>query len=67
MADDEPQDPRAAIEEACKPGCSSYLKEYEACTERVKAKGDGHCSGQYFDFYHCIDKCAAPKVFSKIK
>ncbi|GBG32669.1 Cytochrome b-c1 complex subunit 6 [Hondaea fermentalgiana] len=64
---DDPVDPRPEIEEACKPGCQKYWKEYEACAERVQAKGEGHCSGQYFDFYHCIDACAAPKVFKTVK
>jgi len=64
---DEPVDPRPAIEEACKPGCASYWKKYEECAARVQAKGEGHCSGQYFEFYHCIDHCAAPKIFKHIK
>jgi len=64
---DEPVDPRPEIEEKCKPGCAKYWKEYEACAERVQQKGEGHCSGQYFDFYHCIDHCAAPKIFKTIK
>jgi len=67
MAEEEPKDPRPEIEEQCKPGCVSFLKEYEACVERIQAKVGGHCTGQYFDYYKCIDTCAAPKVFQKIK
>ncbi|EKX31795.1 hypothetical protein GUITHDRAFT_91152 [Guillardia theta CCMP2712] len=72
----DPVDPRPAIEESCKGHCQKYLKELEACTERVnkiiaEAKpGDevqAHCTGQYFDFWHCIDHCAAPKLFAKLK
>ena len=44
------------------------MKELEACTARVEAKyanakpGDeisAHCTGQYFDFWHCIDHCVS--------
>lgn len=29
--------------------------------------GNKHCTGQYFDYLSCIDKCVAPKLFAKLK
>ena len=44
-----------------------YISRYQECAERIKAKGDGHCTGYYFEFLHCIDHCSANKVFSQAK
>ena len=67
MSDEEPVCAKPQIEEDCKPHCTKYKKEYDACVERVREKGDGHCTGQYFDFWHCVDHCAKDKIFTKIK
>ena len=55
------------VEENCKPDCMRQLQSYLACTKRIKGKHEGHCTGQYFDYWACVDKCAAPKVFSVLK
>lgn len=47
--------------------CTEFMKQYEGCVERVKAKGHGHCTGQYFDFLLCVDKCVGPELFKKTK
>lgn len=62
-------DPKPEIEDACKPQCVKQLLEYQACTKRVEEDktGEAHCTGQYFDYWHCIDKCAADKVFAMLK
>merc|ERR1739848_195435 len=26
-----------------------------------------NCEGQYFEYWHCIDHCTAPKLWSKLK
>ena len=41
----------------------------QGCQERIKddKTGEAHCTGQYFDYYSCIDKCAAKKLFSVLK
>jgi ubiquinol-cytochrome c reductase subunit 6 len=41
----------------------------QACAERVEkdTSGEAHCTGQYFDYWHCVDKCAAPKLFAQLK
>lgn len=67
--DDDPVDTKPTIEEACKPGCSQRWADYEACIKRVAASGDeeAHCTGQYLDFWKCVDACAAKKIFAPLK
>ncbi|KAJ6335837.1 hypothetical protein OIU78_012445 [Salix suchowensis] len=69
LADEEPVDPKKYLEDSCKPKCVKPLLEYEACVKRVERDDSGHkhCTGQYFDYWFCIDKCVAPKLFSKLK
>nr|GLL23861.1 cytochrome b-c1 complex subunit 6 [Ipomoea trifida] len=70
MSDEEVVDQKKIIEESsCKPKCVRQLREYQACTKRVEGDESGHkhCTGQYFDYWHCIDKCVAPKLFAKLK
>ncbi|KAJ4889998.1 hypothetical protein Rs2_29746 [Raphanus sativus] len=69
MADDEVVDPKKYLEESCKPKCVKPLLEYQACVKRIQGDDSGHkhCTGQYFDYWHCIDKCVAPKLFAKLK
>uniref|UniRef100_A0A6N2KPB8 ubiquitinyl hydrolase 1 n=1 Tax=Salix viminalis TaxID=40686 RepID=A0A6N2KPB8_SALVM len=68
-ADEELIDPKKYLEDSCKPKCVKPLLEYEACVKRVERDDSGHkhCTGQYFDYWFCIDKCVAPKLFSKLK
>ncbi|CAN8293364.1 unnamed protein product [Cochlearia groenlandica] len=68
-ADDEVVDPKKYLEESCKPKCVKPLLEYQACVKRIQGDDSGHkhCTGQYFDYWHCIDKCVAPKLFTKLK
>ncbi|KAF5837872.1 ubiquinol:cytochrome c oxidoreductase 8 kDa subunit [Dunaliella salina] len=63
------EDQKPQIEEECKPHCVKQWQEYKACVERIQGDttGQAHCSGQYFDFWHCVDHCAAPKIFSRLK
>ncbi|KAK9219930.1 hypothetical protein WN943_008577 [Citrus x changshan-huyou] len=58
-ADEEIADPKKYLEEACKPKCVKSLIEYEACVKRIEADDTGskHCTGQYFDYLSCVDKC----------
>ncbi|KAH7836061.1 hypothetical protein Vadar_032372 [Vaccinium darrowii] len=69
MADEEPVDPKKELEEACKPKCVKHLLEYKKCVKRIEGDESGHkhCTGQYFDLWGCIDKCVAPKLFTKLK
>ncbi|KAI7756214.1 hypothetical protein M8C21_020624 [Ambrosia artemisiifolia] len=49
----------------------SNLAQYnlQGCVKRVQADETGHkhCTGQYFDYWHCVDKCVAPRLFAKLK
>jgi ubiquinol-cytochrome c reductase subunit 6 len=103
MSDEEPVDPKAEIEDSCKPRCIKSYLEYkvrrprpparrprpaaacsppppltrtrtslpppQACGERIKGDktGEAHCTGQYFDYLSCIDKCAAKRLFQATK
>ncbi|CAL4904086.1 unnamed protein product [Urochloa decumbens] len=59
MADAEPVDPKNYLEERCKPQCVKSLYDYERCMKRIENDGSGqkHCTGQYFDYWSCVDKC----------
>ncbi|KAH9686174.1 cytochrome b-c1 complex subunit 6-1 [Citrus sinensis] len=59
MADEELVDQKKYFEEACKPKCVKPLLEYQACVKRIQGDESGHkhCTGQYFDYWSCIDKC----------
>lgn len=62
-------DSKTEIEDACKVECLKELYNYKACIERIKSdeSGEAHCTGQYFDYWSCVDKCAAPKLFARLK
>ncbi|KAM7250816.1 hypothetical protein ACFE04_022699 [Oxalis oulophora] len=68
-ADDEPVDPKRYLEESCKPKCVKPLLAYQACVKRIQGDDSGHkhCTGQYFDYWKCVDKCVAVKLFDKLK
>ncbi|KAI6691102.1 hypothetical protein NL676_027930, partial [Syzygium grande] len=68
MADEEPVDQKKYFEDSCKPKCVKPLLEYEACVKRIQGDESGHkhCTGQYFDYWFCVDKCVAPKLFPKL-
>lgn len=64
---DEPVDPKVELEAKCEPKCTKFLKAYEACSERVQKKGDGECSGQYFEYIHCVDSCVSGSVVLDVR
>ncbi|KAL8130536.1 hypothetical protein V2J09_019691 [Rumex salicifolius] len=68
-ADDEPVDQKRYLEDRCKPKCAKPLFEYKACVRRIEGDESGHkhCTGQYFDYWSCVDKCVAPKLIEKLK
>ncbi|CAD5196674.1 unnamed protein product, partial [Musa acuminata subsp. malaccensis] len=61
MADEEPVDPKQYLEDTCKPKCVRPLRAYQACVKRIKGDETGHkhCTGQYFDYWKCIDECVS--------
>ena len=58
------------VEKACAAGCDKYLQGYKSCQARfnqLNGETEKDCSPQYLDFWHCVDECAAPKLFAKLK
>ncbi|CAI9103950.1 OLC1v1002547C1 [Oldenlandia corymbosa var. corymbosa] len=68
MSDEEPVDPKKELETVCKAKCVREWRAYEDCVLRIKDDDTGtkHCTGQSFDYWHCVDKCVAPKLFAKL-
>ncbi|KMZ73570.1 putative Ubiquinol--cytochrome-c reductase [Zostera marina] len=69
MSDDDPVDPKAYLEERCKSKCVKPWIGYMKCVERIKDDESGlkHCTGQYFDYWSCVDKCVVPQLFKELK
>uniref|UniRef100_A0A6N2LN36 Complex III subunit VI n=1 Tax=Salix viminalis TaxID=40686 RepID=A0A6N2LN36_SALVM len=67
-ADEEPVDPKKYLEETCKPKCVRPLLEYQACVKRIQddESGHKHCTGQYFDYWSCVDKCVSSLSLFKV-
>ncbi|KAH0863991.1 hypothetical protein HID58_081202 [Brassica napus] len=65
LADDEVVDPKKYLEESCNPKCVKPLLEYQACVKRIQGDDSGHkhCTGQYFDYWQCIDKCCTQALY----
>ncbi|RHZ75170.1 hypothetical protein Glove_217g21 [Diversispora epigaea] len=63
-------DVKEAIDEACgdSTACKPFKHHLEQCTERVEAGGTHeNCVEELFHFLHCVNNCAAPKLFEKLK
>lgn len=52
---------QAQVEEVCKPHCIKPLLAYQACAKRIEVKHNGHCTGQYFDYWY--DQAPAAVAF----
>ncbi|KAH8927470.1 Non-heme 11 kDa protein of cytochrome bc1 complex [Atractiella rhizophila] len=69
----EPEDPAPEIREACAESktCGAAKHHFEHCQERIaegKTQFPGEtCIEELFHLMHCVDECAAPKIFSKLK
>ena len=50
---------RVADRSRSKPVVGHFFCVVQACAERIQSDetGEAHCTGQYFDYYACIDKC----------
>ncbi|GAB4848277.1 Cytochrome b-c1 complex subunit 6-1, mitochondrial [Ancistrocladus abbreviatus] len=69
MADSEVVDQKKYVEDSCKSTCAKCFQAYQACVKRIQGDetGQKHCTGQYFDYWFCVDDCVAPKLFPKLK
>ena len=63
-------DPAVAIKERCaEEKCTKYKDRLDECNSRVESKNftTETCTEEILDFYHCVDHCAADKIFKKVK
>ncbi|KAL8286566.1 hypothetical protein RQP46_004583 [Phenoliferia psychrophenolica] len=71
--EEEPEDLAPGIREACEnsKACHGFKHHFEECAERVtsgKVQLPGeNCVEELFHMMHCVDECAAPKVFAVLK
>ncbi len=63
-------DPAVAIKESCAESkCGKYQARLDECNARVTSKTETTetCLEEILDFYHCVDHCAADKIFKQVK
>merc|ERR1711936_327730 len=63
-------DPAMEIKERCgEDNCIGAKTLLDECNARVtgKTKTTETCFEEILDFYHCVDSCAAPKIFTQLK
>ncbi|EAL20313.1 hypothetical protein CNBF1240 [Cryptococcus deneoformans B-3501A] len=68
--EEDPEDIAPAIREECeKNACAEHVHHFAHCQEKVEA-GEGFpgedCVEEFFHILHCVDACAAPKIFKKL-
>ncbi|WRT68942.1 uncharacterized protein IL334_005924 [Kwoniella shivajii] len=68
--EEEPEDIAPAIREECETKtCADHVHHFKHCQEKVEA-GKGFpgedCVEEFFHVLHCVDACAAPKIFKKL-
>ncbi|KIM82115.1 hypothetical protein PILCRDRAFT_97586 [Piloderma croceum F 1598] len=68
--EEEPEDVYPAIREECQEtkACAGHAKHFQHCQEKVEA-GEGYKGEDCVEelMMHCVDNCAAPKLFSKLR
>ncbi|KAJ2556033.1 ubiquinol--cytochrome-c reductase subunit 6 [Coemansia sp. RSA 1933] len=67
--EEEAEDHAPAIKEACSDSlaCKSLKHHYEECAARVDDGSKESCAEELLHFMHCVDQCAVPKIFEKLK
>ncbi|KAF9030361.1 Non-heme 11 kDa protein of cytochrome bc1 complex [Hymenopellis radicata] len=70
--EEEPEDIHPVIRDECRESskCKESAKHFSHCTSKVEAgqgfKGED-CVEELFHMMHCVEDCAAPKLFAKLK
>ncbi|KJA24829.1 hypothetical protein HYPSUDRAFT_38181 [Hypholoma sublateritium FD-334 SS-4] len=70
--EEEPEDIHPTLRDECKAStkCAALTKHFEHCHEKVEA-GEGFkgedCVEELFHMMHCVDECAGPKLFTKLR
>jgi ubiquinol-cytochrome c reductase subunit 6 len=67
QSEEEIVDALPKIREECVKTCPKPLANYEACKVRIKDKPGVSCEIWYYELHHCVDLCAAPKIFAATK
>lgn len=67
MSEAEIVDPKPVAEAKCAPQCNKFDQVYQQCVKRIEGQEGKHCTGYKMDYWKCIDKCAAPLYFPKLK
>jgi len=49
--------------------CAQLKAKLDSCNERVRARmrTEETCHEEMIDFMHCVDHCAMPKLWNKLK
>ncbi|KAH9477177.1 Cytochrome b-c1 complex subunit 6, mitochondrial [Psilocybe cubensis] len=67
---EEPEDVHPALREECKASakCAALTKHFEHCQEKVQS-GQGFKGEDCVEelMMHCVEECAAPKLFAKLR
>ncbi|KAJ2737319.1 ubiquinol--cytochrome-c reductase subunit 6 [Coemansia sp. BCRC 34962] len=69
VEEEEAVDPSEAIMRECGETlhCRSLKHLLDECTARVEADANESCVEELLHFMHCVDKCAVPQIFAKLK
>ncbi|KAJ1679885.1 ubiquinol--cytochrome-c reductase subunit 6 [Spiromyces aspiralis] len=67
--EEEPEDQAPRFREACgqTPTCLPLKHHLDACAKRVEEGSSERCAEEFLHFVHCVDHCAAPKIFAHLK
>ncbi|EKM74780.1 QCR6 subunit 6 of the ubiquinol cytochrome-c reductase complex [Agaricus bisporus var. burnettii JB137-S8] len=68
--EEDPEDQPVIRDECKEKKCAQLAAHFEHCQEKVQSgKGFQHedCVEELYVMMHCIDDCAAPKLFSKLR
>ncbi|KAI9504063.1 ubiquinol--cytochrome-c reductase subunit 6 [Coemansia spiralis] len=67
--EEDPEDPAPAIKEACADtlSCKSLKHHLEECATRVENGSKESCAEELLHLMHCVDQCAVPQIFAKLK
>jgi len=63
-------DPFPGVRAGCeRHHCEKYRHKLDECNQRVssRTKTEESCHEEVVDLFHCVDHCAGPKIFAKLK
>ncbi|KAJ1524185.1 hypothetical protein ONE63_010709 [Megalurothrips usitatus] len=64
-------DPQEVLRNKCraKPKCLTLQEKLETCNARVRSRRETteSCAEELYDWFHCVDHCAAHDLFKQLK